>query len=119
MLPSMGSRSVVSGATVDGRSRRSPADRLLDTATSLFDREGIRAVGIERLIAQADVARASLYQAYGSKDALVVAYVERTDRTDRERYQRAVRGLTDDPAARIAAYFELASSSMRKRRFRG
>lgn len=100
-------------------SRPLPADRLLDTAAALFDREGIRAVGIERLIAEADVARASLYQAFGSKDALVVAYVERADRTDRERYARAVRALAEDPRERIAAFFRLAAAGIRRRRFRG
>ena len=110
MLLSMGSRSGGPDATVEVRRKQPPADRLLDTAATLFDREGIRAVGIERLIAEADVARASLYQAFGSKDGLVVAYVERTDRADRERYEREVRGLSDDPAARIDAHFRLAAS---------
>lgn len=120
MLLDMGSRSGVPGTTVEVvRRKQPPADRLLDTATTLFDRDGIRAVGIERLIAEADVARASLYQAFGSKDGLVVAYVERTDRADRERYEREVRGLSDDPAARIDAHFRLAAASMQRRRFRG
>ena len=75
--------------------RPSPAERLLESAASLFDREGIRAVGIDRLIADADVARASLYQHFGSKDALVVSYLERADGNDRDGYRRAVRGLEE------------------------
>lgn len=96
-----------------------PGDRLLTAATSLFDREGIRAVGIERLIAEADVARASLYQAFGSKDSLVVAYLEHADRADRERYTRALRGASDDPVDRVAVFFRLALAGARRRRFRG
>jgi AcrR family transcriptional regulator len=96
-----------------------PGERLLATATSLFDREGIRAVGIERLIAEAGVARASLYQAFGSKDALVVAYLEQADRADRERYAQAVRGLDGEPGERVATFFRLAQRSMRRRRYRG
>ncbi|MEU7811242.1 TetR family transcriptional regulator [Pseudonocardia sp. NPDC049154] len=96
-----------------------PAERLLDVAADLFDREGIRAVGIERLIAEADVARASLYQSFGSKDALVVAYLERADRADRVRYAQAVKALGTDPAGRVAAFFRLAAAGMRRRRFRG
>lgn len=96
-----------------------PAERLLDAAARLFDREGIRAVGIDRVIASAGVARASLYAHYGSKDALVTAYLERADRNDLHRWQRAVRGLDDDPLGRIRTAFDLASAAARRRGYRG
>ncbi|HEY4422230.1 MAG TPA: helix-turn-helix domain-containing protein, partial [Pseudonocardia sp.] len=48
-----------------------PAERLVTSAARLFDRHGIRAVGVDQLVADADVARASLYQNFGSKDGLV------------------------------------------------
>jgi AcrR family transcriptional regulator len=99
--------------------RPSPAERLLDTAAALFDREGIRAVGIDRLIAEADVARASLYQHFGSKDALVVGYLERADGNDRAGYRRAVRGLEEQPRERIRAVFTLAAASAKRRGYRG
>jgi AcrR family transcriptional regulator len=99
--------------------RMPPAERLLDTAASLFDREGIRAVGIERLIAAAGVARASLYQNFGSKDALVVAYLERADRADRARFAREVRDLADHPRERIRAVFVLAEAGAKRRGYRG
>ncbi|MDT7751000.1 MAG: hypothetical protein QOD96_4662 [Pseudonocardiales bacterium] len=99
--------------------RPSPAERLLDSAASLFNREGIRAVGIDRLIADADVARASLYQHFGSKDALVVSYLERADGNDRDGYRRAVRGLEDRPRERIRTVFQLAKKAARRRGYRG
>jgi AcrR family transcriptional regulator len=46
-------------------------DRLLDAADRLFYREGVRAVGIDRVLAEADAAKASLYQHFGCKDQLV------------------------------------------------
>jgi AcrR family transcriptional regulator len=98
---------------------RDPAERLLDAAGQLFDREGIRAVGIDRLIADAGVARASLYQHFGSKDSLVLAYLERVDRADRERYAQATRALSDRPLERVQTVFTLAEASARRRRFRG
>jgi len=52
-------------------------ERLVDAADRLFYREGVRAVGIDRLLAEADAAKASLYAHFGSKDELVCAYVER------------------------------------------
>jgi len=58
--------------------------RLLDTATRLFYAEGIRAAGIDRIIAEADVAKATFYNHFPSKDDLVLAYVEDQDRIGRE-----------------------------------
>jgi AcrR family transcriptional regulator len=98
--------------------RSPPAQRLLDTAADLFAREGIRAVGIERVLADADVARASLYQSFGSKDGLVVAYLDRQDALDRRAYERATARLTD-PVARILTVFDLAEKAARRRRYRG
>ncbi len=51
-------------------------DRLLDTADRLFYKEGIRAVGIDRVLDEAGAAKASLYSHFGSKDDLVAAYIE-------------------------------------------
>ncbi|MEO8619626.1 MAG: TetR/AcrR family transcriptional regulator [bacterium] len=52
-------------------------ERLLDAADRLFYQEGVRAVGIDRVLAEADAAKASLYQHFGSKDQLVASYLER------------------------------------------
>lgn len=98
--------------------RALPAQRLLDAACDLFLKEGIRAVGIDRLLAQAQVARASLYQTYGSKDALVVAYVERCDATDRAAYLKAAARCAH-PRDRVLLVFDLAIVAARKNNFRG
>ncbi|WP_033338255.1 TetR/AcrR family transcriptional regulator [Catenuloplanes japonicus] len=61
---------------------RTPArQRLLDAAEELFYAEGVHTVGIDRVIEHAGVARGSLYNAFGSKDELVRAYLQR--RADR------------------------------------
>lgn len=62
----------------------SPARRrLLDTATRLFYAEGIHAVGIDRIIAEAGIAKATFYNHFPSKDDLVLAYIEEQDRLGR------------------------------------
>ncbi|MBB5083466.1 TetR/AcrR family transcriptional regulator [Nonomuraea endophytica] len=62
----------------------SPArQRILDTATRLFYTEGVRAVGIDRIIAEAGVAKATFYHHFPAKDELVTAYVE--DQGQRQR----------------------------------
>lgn len=95
-----------------------PADRLLDAATTLFAREGIRAVGIDAVLRSANVARASLYQNFGSKDGLIAAYLRRLDDRDRTAYAQAARDLKD-PAAHILLVFDLAATNAPKRGFRG
>lgn len=47
--------------------------RILETADRLFYTEGIRAVGIDRVIAEADVAKMTLYKHFPSKDDLILA----------------------------------------------
>jgi AcrR family transcriptional regulator len=53
----------------------SARQRLLAAANELFYEEGVHTVGIERIIERAGVAKASLYNTFGSKDALVRAYL--------------------------------------------
>lgn len=53
--------------------------RILDNAYELFSRRGIRAVGIEEVIATADVAKATLYRHFPSKDELVLAFLEQRE----------------------------------------
>ncbi|MET7770519.1 helix-turn-helix domain-containing protein [Nocardia sp. NPDC005366] len=105
-------------ATAEHRSRPSPAQRLLDTAATLFAQHGIRAVGIDRVLAEAGVARASMYSSYGSKDSLVLAYLEDLDRRDRARWSEAVAAVPD-PADRILTFFDLALASAPGKGFRG
>ncbi|MFC8043298.1 TetR/AcrR family transcriptional regulator [Nocardia sp. NPDC057353] len=113
---------MVGGVTTSTESaapaKPSPAQRLLETAGTLFARYGIRAVGIDRVLAEAGVARASLYSSYGSKDALVLAYLEHLDRRDRARWQEAVAAVAD-PADRVLTFFDLALASAPGRGFRG
>lgn len=100
------------------KSSTSPAQRLLDAASALFAKEGIRAVGIERILSEADVARASLYQNFGSKDALVTAYLGAQHETICAGHARATARLVD-PVDRILVPFDLSAKDVRRRGFRG
>ena len=53
----------------------SPRERLLAAADELFYEEGVNTVGIDRIIERAGVAKASLYDAFGSKEELVRSYL--------------------------------------------
>src|ERR1700719_686761 len=50
--------------------------RILDAAYELFSRHGINAVGIDRIISEAPVAKATLYHHFASKEELVRAFLE-------------------------------------------
>ena len=54
-------------------------DHLIDTALRLFGRDGYHAVGIDRVIAEAGVARMTLYNHFKSKDELILAVLHRRD----------------------------------------
>ena len=55
--------------------RKSPAERILAAADRLFYGQGIRAVGVDTVAAEAGVSKRTLYNHYPSKDALIAAYL--------------------------------------------
>ncbi|TQS25529.1 TetR/AcrR family transcriptional regulator [Microbispora sp. KK1-11] len=64
--------------------------RLLATATRIFYAEGLHSVGIDRIVAEAKVTRATLYRHFPSKDDLVVAYLQGVHQADRDRVGEAL-----------------------------
>jgi AcrR family transcriptional regulator len=95
-----------------------PADRLLAAATELFGQYGIRAVGVDRILREANCAKASLYSSYGSKDSLVIAYLTELDDADRSGFALAIDGLSD-PAAKALTFFDLAQAKGLRHDFPG
>ncbi|MFE6864368.1 TetR/AcrR family transcriptional regulator [Nocardia sp. NPDC057668] len=77
-------------------------ERLLDTATRLFYAEGIHTVGIDRIIAEAGIAKATFYRHFKTKDDLVVAYLTR----EYDRQRTALAQLPGAGVANIEAVFE-------------
>jgi AcrR family transcriptional regulator len=72
----MASRDGGGAAGPEGSAR----ERILDTAYELFSRNGIRAVGIDRIIADAGIAKATLYRHFASKEQLVLAFLDLRER---------------------------------------
>lgn len=93
-----------------------PRRRLLDTATRLFYAEGIRAVGVDRIIAEAGVAKATFYNHFRSKDDLVLAYIEEQDQIGRDAVEAFPRQA---PRKMIAAIVGRISAAAVAGDFRG
>ncbi len=97
-----------------------PRERVLRTAYELFTRYGINAVGVDRIVAEAGVAKTTLYRHFRSKDELAVAVLQRHDELwthgwlEQEAKRRAASG-----AGRVAAVFELLEEWFRQESFQG
>ncbi|MBN6034386.1 TetR/AcrR family transcriptional regulator [Amycolatopsis sp. 195334CR] len=77
--------------------RRSAArDRLVEAAARIFYAEGVHAIGVDRVIEDADISRATFYRHFRSKDELVRAYVEAEDQGVRANVEKA-RARAEDP----------------------
>lgn len=92
--------------------------RVLDAAESLFYDRGVQAVGMDDIRASAGVSLKRLYQCFPSKDRLVQAYLERCDRSQRERLIEFA-DAHDTPADRILAVFDCLSRWFAEPAFRG
>ena len=96
---------VASEATAGGR--QSARERILDTAYELFSRHGTRAVGVDRIIAECGIAKMTLYRNFPSKDALILAFLERRDELwTRAWLQAEARRRGASPAERLLAIFD-------------
>jgi AcrR family transcriptional regulator len=96
----------------------SARERLLAAANELFYDEGVHTVGIDRVIEHAGVAKASLYNTFGSKDALVRAYLE-TRHDDMAQRIMAVVDRYDAPCERLLAVFEAQAEIAAEAGYRG
>jgi AcrR family transcriptional regulator len=98
----------------------SARERILETAYDLFSRHGVRAVGVDRIVASSGVAKMSLYRHFQSKDDLVLVFLqEREQRWTRDwlHAEASCRGETG--AERMLAIFDVFDEWFRKPDFEG
>lgn len=95
----------------------SPRDRLLETAGGLFYAEGIHSVGVDRLVSEAGVTRATFYRHFPTKEALVEAYLRATDQRLRTNVENALEDR--DPQQALEALLDLIGQRTNAPRFRG
>lgn len=98
--------------------RVSARERLLETADRLFYAEGVQTVGIDRILEESGVAKASLYKHFGSKQALVAAYLERRHAAIAGRIALATAAAAT-PRERILAVFAAQARAYARPGFHG
>jgi AcrR family transcriptional regulator len=86
--------------------RRSARERILAAAQELFYKEGINTVGIDRVIEHAGVAKASLYDCFGSKEGLIRAYLTARHEARQKRLQERL-AQYDNPRDRLLGVFDV------------
>jgi len=103
-----------------GSPKSKARERILATAYELFSHQGIRAVGVDTIVARAGVARMTFYRHFPSKDDLVLAFLDRREQLwthewlEGEVLRRAV-----TPAQRLLAIFEVFDEWFQRSDFEG
>ena len=97
---------------------QSARDKLLAAANELFYEEGVHTVGIDRVIERAGVAKASLYNTFGSKDELIRAYLASRHEARSRRVLNAIERF-DTPRDRLLGVFDAQNEQFAQPGFRG
>jgi AcrR family transcriptional regulator len=92
--------------------------KILETANELFYGDGIRTVGVDRLISESSVTKATFYKHYGSKDRLIVQYVRHRDTASRDRVHSAIDG-NPEPESALRTLMSQVSDEISAPGFRG
>lgn len=107
-------------AVLDEAPPSNARERILDTAYALFSRYGVRAVGVDTVVAEAGVAKMTLYRHFPSKDDLVLAFLERREeRWTRAWLQAEVERRASAPSERLLAIFDVFDEWFHRDDFEG
>ena len=98
--------------------RLSARERLLAAAGELFYENGINTVGIDRVIEHAGVAKASLYDCFGSKEELIRSYLDERSRVRQARIEERL-SKYDNPQEKILSIFDLLGELASRPDYRG
>jgi len=98
--------------------RLSARERLLAAADELFYENGINLVGIDRLIEHAGVAKASLYDSFGSKEELIRCYLQARSERRRARIGERMAHF-QAPRDKILSVFDILGETVAQPNYRG
>jgi AcrR family transcriptional regulator len=102
-----------------GNATSEARQRILETADRLFYLEGIRAVGIDRIVAEAGVAKMTLYSHFPSKDDLILAVLWKREEAVEEFFKMAMSRRANRSKGRLRAFFAALKELFESPGFRG
>jgi AcrR family transcriptional regulator len=86
--------------------RKSARQRIFETASDLFYRKGIRAVGVETIAQEANTTKMSLYRHFASKDELVAEWLRQYVASFWQYWEEMVKQYPNDPRRQLGAFFQ-------------
>ena len=93
--------------------------RILDTALRLFYARGPRGVGVDTVIAESGVAKATFYKHFPRKDDLVLAYLDEVDQLWFGQLRAAARAAGSDPREQLVGMFDALATACRRQGYHG
>jgi AcrR family transcriptional regulator len=100
-------------------SRPDVRERILQTASELFYRRGVRAVGVDLVVEEAGVAKTSLYRHFRTKDELVAAFLSREDEDFWATWDRVAQRQPGDAARELEAHLDWIGEHIGRPHYRG
>lgn len=86
---------------------KSKKEQILRVASELFNKQGIRATGVDQVVAESQVAKMTLYNHFPSKDELVLSYLKRQDEQWRGWFESSVDRRGGTPQNRLLAVYDV------------
>lgn len=93
--------------------------RILETADRLFYREGIRVVGVDRVVAEAGVAKMTLYAHFPSKDDLILAVLQFREQRMVELFRAGMAKHAEQAPNKLQSFFLALEDLVSAPEFRG
>jgi len=99
--------------------RSSARQRLLDVASDLFYREGIRAISMDTIVDRSGISKATLYRHFPTKDDLIAAYLEAHDHHIWEHFDEAIAKHEGNPKRQLMALIDAVIELFKPEYYRG
>ena len=98
---------------------KSKKEHILKVASDLFNKQGIRATGVDQVVSESNVAKMTLYNHFQSKDDLVLAYLMRQDDEWRTWFEDSVNKQGKKPKDKLLAVFDVLGEWFEEPEFNG
>jgi AcrR family transcriptional regulator len=109
----------MAGAASPPRSAVDVRERILETASALFYRRGVRAVGVDLVVEEAGVAKTSLYRHFRTKDDLIAAFLHREDEDFWQCWDNITQRHPSDAEAELEAQLKWIGERVSRPNYRG